>query len=499
MQHSDQRQTYTRPTYIRSLHEGPTELVLALAGGGSLVLGDLLSVPGGSRTVIEATVPYSEESLSRYIGRIPEQYCSRRTARCMAMTSFHHALRYTRSRLTSTEPDIDIEALEHYAHLMGIGCTASLVTNRSKKGEYRVHLAAQTLRRTVEFSLQLVKDARSREQEEQLVADLILNVIETTRQSTFQHNLAHSGDSAQRSEAEKAAARDQRAENLGANFMHKIFVASPMSESKPAIPAALPTTDEPLCNTFSIGTTDDFPLVEAVPLHLLEGETIHGKLVIGSPPLVDLFFGKTKAVLWKKGEILHFKLHKELPTTQSPLYNPQAEYTQAIFSGSFNPVHDGHLGMIEMAEKRLGSHVALEMSVQNVDKPPLDYIELQYRLEEIAKARPEQAVWLTQTPLFENKAELFRGATFVVGADTLRRFAELRFHHESPHQLHDVLRMIAFYNCRFLVFARQTPEGIESLETLQIPDMLRSLCDEIPPKEFAMSISSSDLRREEDF
>ncbi len=458
-----------RKTYIRSLHETPTELVLALAGGGSLVLGDLLSVPGGSRTVIEATVPYSAQSLSRYIGRVPEQYCCRRTARYMAMASFHHALRFARNKSDGAERNDngddsgrDEENVDNYVHLIGIGCTASLVTDRDKKGEYRVHVAAQTLRRTVEFSLQLTKNARSREQEERLVADLILNVIETTRQSTL-----------------------------------NTLVGPPLSE--PSEAAILPVAEQPLCNLFSTGTTDDFPLMEAVPLRLLEGESVQGKLVIGSPPLVDLFFGKTWAVLWTDGAVRHFKLRKELPTAQPSLFNPQAEFTQAIFSGSFNPVHEGHLAMLNMAESRLGSHVALEISVQNVDKPPLDYIELQYRLEEIAKVRADQAVWLTQTPLFETKAELFRGATFVVGADTLRRFADLRFHHESPHMLHDVLRMIAFYNCRFLVFARQTPDGIESLETLRIPDMLRSLCDEIPPDEFAMNISSSELRREEYF
>ena len=453
-----------------------------------MVLGDLLSIPGGSRTVIEAAVPYSEESLSRFIGRIPEQCCCQRTSRYMAMTAFHRGLRYIRSRkaqiaegLLDGTRSIDVshdiddiqfyanpaaswtdeEDLDEYLHLIGIGCTASLVTNRSKKGEYRIHVAAQTLRRTVVFSLQLIKEARTRWEEERLVADLILNVIETTRLNTMNPIVVQGGPTT----------NDESTQ--------------------------VPAVEQPLCNPFSLGTTDDFMLHEVVPLGLKEGEKVSGKLVIGSPPLVDLFFGKTWAVLWKNGEIRHFKLRKELPSSQPLLFNPQAEFTQAIFSGSFNPVHQGHLEMIDIAEHRLGSRVALEISVQNVDKPPLDYIELQYRLNEIEKARPDQAVWFTQTPLFEDKSELFQGTTFIVGADTLRRFADLRFYHESTHQLHDVLRMIAFHNCRFLVFARKNDEKIESLETLRIPDMLRSLCDEIPPSEFAMNISSSDLRRKE--
>jgi hypothetical protein len=145
----------------------------------------------------------------------------------------------------------------------------------------------------------------------------------------------------------------------------------------------------------------------------------------------------------------------------------------------------------------LQGKAVLEISVQNVDKPPVDYIELEQRLEQISSDNPRQAVWLTQTPLFVNKAELFRGTTFIVGADTLKRFSDLRFYHENVHNLHEILRKIAFYNCRFLVFARQSKYGLESLETMEMPDMLRSLCEDVPTSVFTMNISSSDFRRAE--
>jgi hypothetical protein len=153
--------------------------------------------------------------------------------------------------------------------------------------------------------------------------------------------------------------------------------------------------------------------------------------------------------------------------------------------------------MISIAEERLRGKVVLEISVQNVDKPPIDYIELEHRLTQIAQVKPDQAVWLTQTPLFIEKAELFQWTTFVVGADTIKRFANLRFYHGNVNKFHDILRTIAYYHCRFLVFARRSKAGLESLETLHIPDMLRSLSDEVPPSVFTMDISSSDFRREE--
>lgn len=500
-----------RNELIQSLHESKTELVLALSGGGSLVLSDLLTVPGASHTVIEASVPYSQESLREYIGRVPDQYCSQRTARYMAMKSFHRGIDIIRARLnpaasqsisgdqmrrrgvdvshasdlylTSLGRDVAAQHdsfqkkaeepvpppdLDDFFHLIGIGCTASLATNRGKKGDYRVHVAAQTLRRTQVFSLQLTKDARDRWEEERLLADLILNVIETVRRETLAMN-----KSVQEQENDRPD-QDQ--------------------STSPTPPKKMP--DQPGWNTFGQGTSDNFPLQEILPLELKDGEKIQGRQAVGTPPLVDLFFGKIWAVLWKDGEIEHFRFHRELPTTQSRIFNPQAEFMQAIFPGSFNPIHQGHLEMIDIAQQKLGSRVALEISVQNVDKPCLDYIELKTRLEQIREARPGQAVWLTQTPLFEEKSELFQGATFVVGADTLRRFAELRFYHESIHRLHDVLRAIGYNDCRFLVFGRVGPDDrIENMKTLNVPDMLRSLTDEIPETEFRMNISSRDLRR----
>jgi nicotinic acid mononucleotide adenylyltransferase len=409
----------------------------------------------------------------------------------MAMTAFHRGLHSIRSRKANTagldsgtfrtrtidvSHDIDEtrlfaekkvkpmteDDLDDYMDLIGVGCTASLVTNKQKRGEYRVHVALQTLRRTVIFSLQLTKDVRSRWEEERFVADLILNAIETTRYESF-------GRSAPQ---------------------------LPLQESVLANPSDN-HLEVPLCQTFGADSTNQLPLRETLPLALKSGEIIQGRQTIGSPPLVELFFGNIRAVLWKNGAIQHFIQRKDSSSSQQAAFNSQAEFTQAIFPGSFNPIHDGHLEMIGIAEKRLCNRVALEISIQNVDKPPLDYIELEYRLKEIEKARPDQAVWLTQTPLFEDKSDIFYGTTFVVGADTLQRFADLRFYHESTHQLHDVLRMIAYHQCRFLVFARQGQNGIESVDTLNIPDMLRSLCDDIPASTFAMNISSSDLRRNE--
>jgi cytidyltransferase-like protein len=471
---------------VQALHQSPAQIVAALSGGGVLMLGDLLTVPGGSRTLIEAAIPYSQESISNYIGRVPEQFCCPRVARTLAMTAFYHARKVLRSealrkqgyinldRVSPKTVDIsheiddisesaiirsvdfvepaDLGEFDVYQHVIGIGCTASLVTDRQKMGEHRVHVAVQTLHQTIQFSLRLQKNSRTRWEEERLVADLMLNAVETARQETNKHL---------------------------------------------SIPSSCGWEAEETSNPALIeGSSNDYPLHEIIPLNLKSDEIVQGERATASPLLVDLFFGKLGAVLWTNEGIRHSIARDEMDSSVTP-FNPSAEFTQAIFSGSFNPIHKGHLEMVNIAEQRLREKVVLEISVQNVDKPPFDYIELEHRLAQIRKMKPDQAVWLTQTPLFIDKAELFRETTFVVGADTIKRFADLRFYHENVHKLHDILRTIAFCDCRFLVFARKSKSGLESLETLDIPDMLRSLCDDVPPSVFTMDISSSDLRREE--
>ncbi|MDO5566632.1 MAG: hypothetical protein Q4G59_08240, partial [Planctomycetia bacterium] len=148
---------------VQKIHQSPWKVVISLAGGGSRAIYDLLQIPGGSRTLLEAIVPYSPEAFDLFVGAKSEQYCSDEAARALAMAALNKA-----QRLTSPD-DFD--------HLVGIGVTASLATDRVKRGEHRVFLALQTSSFTLRVSLLLEKGKRTRLEEEDLVADLILNLL----------------------------------------------------------------------------------------------------------------------------------------------------------------------------------------------------------------------------------------------------------------------------------------------------------------------------------
>ena len=140
---------------------------------------------------------------------------------------------------------------------------------------------------------------------------------------------------------------------------------------------------------------------------------------------------------------------------------------RVIFPGAFNPLHAGHRRMAEIAQEVLGLPAAMEISILNVDKPALDYLEIDRRLGQFP---PEQAVWLTRAATFDDKSRLFPGATFVVGVDTLRRIADPRYYGNDRHVMLQALQRIIARDCRFLVFGRALGSSFIRLADLDLPD-----------------------------
>ena len=150
-----------RTGFLSAIHASGRQAVIAVTGGGSLAISDLLSVPGASAFLLDARVPYSTPALTEWLGRAPEQTCSRETALAMSVVS------YLRARQLSADPERTI----------GVGCTAALVSDRPKRGEHRAWIATQTRNATRLVELSLSKDLRDRAAEERLVADALLRLL----------------------------------------------------------------------------------------------------------------------------------------------------------------------------------------------------------------------------------------------------------------------------------------------------------------------------------
>ena len=148
---------------IEQLHCAPYQYVLAVTGGGTQAAAHLLNVPGGSRTLLEILVPYHAQSLSEFLGGEPEQSCSAETGRALARSAFERARHLAPGSVVA-----------------GFGCTASLATDRPKRGEHRFHIAAHTVHGSTAWSLTLSKGRRDREGEEAIVDAVLLNAVAET-------------------------------------------------------------------------------------------------------------------------------------------------------------------------------------------------------------------------------------------------------------------------------------------------------------------------------
>lgn len=148
---------------IEQIHASDGKITLACTGAGTQTIAWLMSVAGASNTVLEAIVPYSKKAFDRWLEVEPEKYVAKKTALRLA------------GRM-----QVRAQLLEHSGEkLVGCACTGAIATNRPKKGSHRAYIATWTTEKVAVWYVELTKNARTREEEEQLVSTLLLNAIST--------------------------------------------------------------------------------------------------------------------------------------------------------------------------------------------------------------------------------------------------------------------------------------------------------------------------------
>jgi hypothetical protein len=370
---------------VSALHGSSTRWVLAITGGGASVAGELLGVPGGSRTLLEIVVPYHEQALWEFLALQPENACSAKTSQAMARRALERARWLTGG------------------NVYGLGATASLVSDRPKRGDHRVHVSTAGFEVVKTWSLTLNKGARDRAEEERVVSSLVLHAMART---------------------------------LGLG----VPAAAPLLPGEEILESA-----EPL---------------SAWPVRLDEA----GAVLVAADGQIQ----------------------------PEAAWEPQR--SALLLPGAFNPLHTGHLRLAAVAEKLAGKPAAFELSVVNVDKPELTREEFRVRLAQFVERGP---VWLTRAARFIDKAGLFPGATFVVGADTAERLVAPRYYADDEKQMRGALEFFRRQGCRFLVAGRAgaAPGSCLTLNDIAVPEEYRDLFAAIPEEHFRVDVSSTKLRQ----
>ncbi|EFC44686.1 predicted protein [Naegleria gruberi] len=180
-----------------------------------------------------------------------------------------------------------------------------------------------------------------------------------------------------------------------------------------------------------------------------------------------------------------------------------------IFPGSFNPLHIGHVKLMERAREIALSHMnsyqqavglqsLFEISVQNVDKKGIDEMTVTQRLEDMKAVTSNFSCIVTKAPLFNQKVTLFNRETklfIVIGADTAIRIVDKKYYNNSESEMINALLSFKKENCQFLVGGRldqKEKQHFLTMEKIQVPSGFQDLFVEIP--DFRVDISSSELR-----
>ena len=370
---------------VARIHDTPEQSVLAVAGAGNYALAWLLGVGGASRTVLETRVPYGYLAMTDFLGGYaPDQTVSADTARRMAKSAWQRGMALR----------------EGDAPIVGIGCTATIATDRTKRGDHRAFISTWDNDRVTTDSLILEKGRRDRAGEEDVVSRLVIAAL---------------------------------ARSCGIDA--------------------------------------------EIDLRLAAGESVATQESAHPDPIRLLLDGEVKWV------------------TVQPDGSMAAEDTPpvALLPGSFNPLHRGHVELASSASRALGVPVSYELSVVNVDKPPLAADEIQRR---VAQFHDVGMVVLTRAETFQKKARLFPGCGFAIGWDTATRLIQPHYYGDSETAMLTALAEMWGSGCRFSVAGRVDDAGVfRTLADVNIPAGFHPLFSDIPESAFRSDVSSTAIRR----
>jgi hypothetical protein len=209
-----------------------------------------------------------------------------------------------------------------------------------------------------------------------------------------------------------------------------------------------------------------------------------------------------------------------------------------VYSGSFNPLHEGHIQLVlaalrtrgwspDQAADRPNPPIVFEITPFNADKAAIEHTELERRLHQfdprnslfLGSNITNVAVCISTKSLFVEKSDIFRNCAFLVGTDTMIRLIEPKWYapldqlasasleQKSLMATNNMIMALAKMftrGCSFIVGGRLNKKSCK-FETLSeiwkqssvievLPGEVISMFGEIPEFDFRVDLSSTEIR-----
>jgi hypothetical protein len=429
---------------IEKLHATPTRCVLHTTGAGGSAIQALLSVAGCSKTLLNATIPYSQQATFQLLDHVPSKLLSADVGRDLA----HHAY---------------LEALKLVGNegrpVVGIGATAAIQTSRQRRGDDAVYVSSWADDAAVtDYSLVMSKD-RTRGEQEALVQAVILKALADAAGVPFEvEGLRASGSE---TDPPEVIEKKSFAASLSkSRVIHPYEVGTDIVSLEPIHWMLEGKVKAVLYNKYGAVRTDRFPFTWEVTPPIRESGCIF-----------LLFPGSFNPLHWG---------HKELALAGSRL--ARTRYEKAAKDTPQLP-----------PPRKV--QVTFELALSRVGKGTLTPEEAQARVSQFVEIG--QRVVLTDAKLFIEKARLFPNHGMIVGYDTMIRILDPVYYNNSSEEMIAALKAISDLGCYFLVAGRVGLDGKpawRSLKDIHVPEEVSHMVIEIPPEDFRADVSSTEIR-----
>lgn len=457
---------------------------IQVTGGGTQSLNWLFSVPGASKHVVDARIPYSRSSLIESMkNKITDDgetitSCNSETALIMAKSAYMNAVEF---HLTDNQGDEGKMINNNY---FGVSCTATLRSNSTKKGSHRCHIGIYSNEFSKVYSYEFEKEKRTRLEEEFLCSKLILNVIST--------------------------------------HCHVVGLKD------------FPENEENM-----IITKESCEKNDDILKRIYERKVSHALFY---NKINDDFNGKLKNVkenVIKNDLSKDFMIFENLKLPKNSLIYPGS--FNPLHEGHLNLISAALKKLKISTKTNENPLVVFEISALNADKPPIEREIIKDRLKQFSKVNNRLfsdfsekfnfVVCVTSEPLFSGKSEIFKNCHFLIGADTFVRLINPKYY-SDPKELTiptdekieipennrfnmiSALSMIFERKCNFIVGGRvkqikNEEKGENDFETFDtilmekqleepgipvLPKNLLTMFTGLSEDDFRMDISSTEIR-----